>query len=155
MEAPVLDLLLTCQGFVVLFLALHDWIPLGSLNNLAGIRATDSKARRLMVTAYSALPFLIGFLASVYYRSSGFPAWLTWWLWISYGAVAYGMVRAWWFPYLFVNEPSRIARYQVRFSGTHAFLPVRNGIRPDTLHVVFHLVVVILLICLAVLTWMD
>jgi hypothetical protein len=30
-----------CQLCVVLFIALHDWIPLGKLNNLAGIRAVD------------------------------------------------------------------------------------------------------------------
>jgi hypothetical protein len=149
MEERMLNLVLACQCFVVLFLVLHDWIPLGSLNNLVGIRAADSTARRLAVTVCSALPFVVGFLASVYYRSSGFPVWLSWWLWISYGAVAYGIVRAWWLPYLFLNDPVRTARYQVRFSGTHAFLPERNGIRPDTLHVVFHLVVVLLLICLA------
>jgi hypothetical protein len=27
----MLHLFLACQGFVVLFIALHDWIPLGSL----------------------------------------------------------------------------------------------------------------------------
>jgi hypothetical protein len=30
-------------------------------------------------------------------------------------------------------------RYQARFAGTYAFLPERNGIRPDALHVAFHI----------------
>jgi hypothetical protein len=33
---------LACQLYVVLFVALHDWLPLGSLNNLARIRAVDT-----------------------------------------------------------------------------------------------------------------
>jgi hypothetical protein len=34
--------------------------------------------------------------------------------------------------------PERAARYQAMFGGTHAFLPVHNGIRPNTLHVILH-----------------
>jgi hypothetical protein len=30
----------------------------------------------------------------------------------------------------------------VIFAGTHRFLPQRNGMAPDTLHVTFHLVLV-------------
>lgn len=59
--------------FVALFIALHDWIPLGKLNNLAGIRAVDSMRGLLVVTVMSSLPFVIGFVASVYYAASGFP----------------------------------------------------------------------------------
>ena len=68
------------------------------------------------------------------------PMWLGDLLWISYVAGSYGMLRAWWVPYLLVPDADRAARYQVRFSNTHAFLPTRNGIRPDTLHVCFHAV---------------
>jgi hypothetical protein len=149
----MLYLFLACQCFVVLFIALHDWIPLGRLNNLSGIRASDSKTRLFIVTLYSTLPFAIGFAASLYYRTAGFPMWLMWWLWISYGAGIYGMLRAWWVPYLFVEDPVRAARYRVRFSRTHAFLPERNGIRPDTLHVCFHGVLVLLVVSLGFLTF--
>ena len=38
----VVGALLGCQCLVVLFIALHDWIPLGKLNNLAGIRSVDT-----------------------------------------------------------------------------------------------------------------
>jgi hypothetical protein len=145
----------SCQSFVVLFIALHDWIPLGRLNNLAGIRAVDTPRRRVLVTVTSTLPFAIGLVASLYYARTGFPLWVMTWLWISYGTGAYGMLRAWWIPYLLIPDPVRAARYQQRFAHTHAFLPTRNGIRPDTLHVCFHAVLVALIILLFVLTFTD
>ncbi len=143
---------LACQAYVVLFIALHDWVPLGRLNNLAGIRAVDTAGERVVTTVLSTLPFLIGFAGSAYYGSSAYPTWLFWWLWITYGAGFYGMLRAWYLPYLVFNDPARAARYQERFAGTHAFLPLRNGIRPDTLHVTFHAVLLTLIILLAILT---
>jgi hypothetical protein len=38
------------------------------------------------------------------------------------------------------------------YAATHAFLPERNGIRPNTLHVIFDVVTVAILVDLAVLT---
>jgi len=151
----MIDALIACQLVVVLFIALHDWIPLGRLNNLQGIRAADTTGKLLFVTLLSTLPFAIGLAASAYYATAGFPMWLMWLLWISYGAGLYGMLRAWWIPYLFVSDPGLVERYRVRFAQTHAFLPTRNGIRPDTLHVCFHVVVVMTLILLCALTFSD
>ena len=61
-------------------------------------------------------------------------------LWITYGIFILGMLRAWWIPYLVLPDTERAARYQIIFAGTHSFLPRRNGMAPDTLHSVFHLV---------------
>jgi hypothetical protein len=144
---------LGCQLFVVVFIALHDWVPLGRLSNPAAIRTTDSTGRRIWVTVVSALPFAIGFAASAYYAVTGFPMWLMYLLWISYAAGLYGILRAWWVPYLLIEDPVRAARYQQRFASTHAFLPVRNGMRPDTLHVCFHVVFLAAVILLCVLTF--
>jgi hypothetical protein len=52
------------------------------------------------------------------------------------------MLRAWWIPYLVSPDKERAARYQVIFAGTHSSLPKRNGMAPDTLHTLFHLVTV-------------
>jgi hypothetical protein len=107
----------------------------------------------LAVTALSTLPFAIGLGASIYYASAQFPPWLMVLLWISYGAGLYGMLRAWWVPYLLIEDRVRAARYQERFAHTLAFLPMRNGIRPDTLHVSFHAVFLLACIQLGVLTF--
>jgi hypothetical protein len=153
MSKPLLALFIACQFYVVLFIAIHDWIPLGRLNNLSAVRAADTTFRLLLVTAVSTLPFAIGLAGCIYYASTRFPEWLMTLLWISYIAGAYGMLRAWWIPYLFVPDPVRAARYQARFAHTHAFLPARNGIRPDTLHVSFHAVFLLALGSLSVLTF--
>lgn len=153
MPGSIIYVFLVCQLCVVLFIALHDWIPLGRLNNMAGIRAADTPGRLFFVTVISTLPYAIGFAASAYYAFSRFPMWLMWLLWISYVAGVYGMLRAWWVPYLLVRDPVRAARYQSRFAQTHAFLPTRNGIRPDTLHVCFHAVFLLALVLLGVLTF--
>lgn len=147
----VLYAFLVCQSLIVLFVAFHDWVPLGSLNNLAGIREVDTAGTLLRTTIISTLPFAIGLAASLYYRTAGFPGWLWYWLWISYIACLYGILRAWYVPYLFGADPERAARYQRRFASTHAFLPSRNGIVPDTLHVCFHAVLLCTLILLAIL----
>jgi hypothetical protein len=147
-----LQAFLVCQSLVVLFIALHDWIPLGRLNNLSGIHEVDSTGALLRTTVISTLPFAFGLAASVHYRATGFPGWLWNWLWISYVACLCGVLRAWYIPYLFGGDPDRAARYQKRFAGTHAFLPVRNGIAPDTLHVSFHAVLVCTLILLGLLS---
>jgi hypothetical protein len=144
---------LACQFFVVIFIALHDWIPLGKLTNLKGIRAADSTRKLVVMTALSTLPFAVALVASAHYARTRFPLWLVWMLWIAYGAAAYGILRTWWIPYLFANDPVRTKRYQTRFAETHAFLPVRNGIRPDTLHVIFHAVFVTTLVLLGILTF--
>ncbi|MGH6876401.1 MAG: hypothetical protein ACREHV_03370 [Rhizomicrobium sp.] len=144
--------LLALQSFVVLFIALHDWVPLGTLNDVAAVQAADPTNKLVIVTALSTLPFAVGFSASAWFARTGFPSWLMWWLWISYGAALYGMLRAWWMPYLLVKNPARAARYQAMFGRTHAFLPTRNGIRPNTLHVTLHVVIVAVVILLAVLS---
>jgi hypothetical protein len=145
--------LLLCQVLVVIFLALHDWLPLGKLNNLTGLRTVDTTGRMVMTTVLSTLPFAAVLAASVLFASVGFPRWLLWWLWITYLACAGGILRAWWIPYLTTADPKRAERYRVRFASTHGFLPVRNGIRPDTLHVAFHSLVVATLVLLGFLTF--
>jgi hypothetical protein len=103
---------LGCQLLVVLFIALHDSVPLGKLSNPAAIRATDTRRRLLLVTVLSALPYAIGFAASAHHAAAGFPMWLMYLLWISYIAGLYGMLRTWWVPYLLINDPVRAARYK-------------------------------------------
>jgi hypothetical protein len=146
---------LGCQSLVVLFIALHDWVPLGRLSNLEGVRTADSTTRLVFVTALSTLPFAVGLAASFHYARTHIPDWVTWWLWITYGFGIYGMLRAWYWPYLFGGDPARIERYQKRFAHTHAFLPTMHGIRPDTLHVCFHAVLLATVILLGVLTFRD
>jgi hypothetical protein len=140
------------QCFVVLFVALHNWIPLGSLNDVKAVRSVFPTRKLLRTTLINFTPAAIGLAGSVYYSRRGFPGWLFWFLWILYGLACYGSLKAWWIPYIFGSEPARVARDQVMYGATHAFLPKRNGIRPNTLHVIFDIVTIAILIVLAILT---
>jgi hypothetical protein len=139
---------LTLQTLVVAFLLFHDWIPLGRLSNVAAIRSQDSLARRIFVTLLPAVPAAIGLFLSARHFGQAYPDGLEMLLWITYGVFILGLLRAWWIPYLVVPDPARAARYQIIFAGTHSFLPRRNGMAPDTLHTLFHLVTVATLVAL-------
>jgi len=152
MYSIIHSVLLALQCFHVLFLALHDWIPLGTLNDVNAVRATIPPRKLVTGTLISLVPFTIGLGASAVFFGKAYPAWLFWWLWISYGLLFFGELKAWWIPYFFRSEPERAARYTSMFDGTHAFLPVRNGIRVNTLHAVLHVMTLITLVVLAALS---
>ena len=130
-------ILLVLQAFQVLFLWLHDWIPLGRLNDVTAVRSRDTWLRLVAVTLVQSVPFTL--LFSLLRFGRPYPHWLYMWLWISYGLIFVGQIRAWWIPYLIHSEPERAARYRTMFGNTHHFLPIRNGLVPNTAHVTLHL----------------
>lgn len=146
-------LLVVLQAVQVAILWLHDWLPMPPLNDVRAVRAADSTARLIRVTIVQSLPYSIGLAYSAARLASGFPGWLWWWLWISYGVLFAGELRAWWLPYLIRPEPERAARYRAMFGATHSFLPERNGIRPNSLHVALHVCTAATLLDLGLLTF--
>jgi hypothetical protein len=149
---PMLVGLVALQAVQVAVLWLHDWAPLPPLNDVVAVRAADSTARLVVVTVIQSVPYTIGLVFSALGLSRGFPGWLWWWLWISYGLLFMGEVRAWWVPYLVRPDPVRAARYRAMFGATHAFLPERHGVQPNTLHVLLHGCTAATLVVLTVLT---
>ena len=131
--------LIVLQAFQVLFLWIHDWVPLGRLNDVHAVRNADPMERLMLVTFIQSAPFTVGLIFTVLNLGRSYPHWLYSWLWISYGLLLLGQIRAWWIPYLIRPEPERAARYQVMFGKTHSFLPHRNGLVPNTAHVLLHL----------------
>jgi hypothetical protein len=130
--------LMGLQAFQVVFLWLHDWIPLGPLHDVAAVRSQDTLQRLVLVTLVQSVPWSIGLFFSAWYFGQTYPAWLNSWLWITYALLFVGQVRAWWIPYLVRAEPERAARYQIMFGNTHSFLPQRNGLVPNTAHILLH-----------------
>jgi hypothetical protein len=145
-------LLLVLQAFQVAFLWLHDWIPLGPLNDVAAVRAQDPLPRLVRVTLIQSVPFTLGLIFSALYFGRPYPGWLLYYLWISYGLLFLGQLRAWWVPYVISPDPQRAARYRAMFGRTHAFLPQRNGMVPNTAHILLHLATLATLVVLAVIS---
>lgn len=130
--------LLPLQLFQVLFLWIHDWVPLGRLNDVTAVRNQDSFGRLLVVTLVQSVPWTFGLAGSVWYLGRPYPRWLDLWRWITYGLLFIGQIRAWWIPYLFKPEPKRAERYRQMFGNTHSFLLKKNGIVPNTAHFLLH-----------------
>ncbi len=148
--------LLGLQAYQVVFLWAHDWVPLrlpplGPLNDVVAVRASDSRSRLVAVTLIQSVPYTIGLAFSWKHLGGVYPGWLWDWLWISYGLLLAGQLRAWWQPYLVRAEPVRAARYQVMFGRTHAFLPRRNGMVPNTAHVSLHIATLATLVVLSLM----
>ena len=130
--------LLALQSFHVAFLFLHDWIPLGRLKDVTAVRRENSLPALIINTLIVGGLFAFWLAASFHYYDHPYPHWLHTWLWVSYALLFLGELRAWWIPYLIYPEPERAARYQSLFGRTHSFLPMRNGIVPNTLHTILH-----------------
>lgn len=145
-------LLLLLQVFHVAFLLLHDWVPLGPLSDPAAVRAENPRGKLLLAIFLSSLPYAIALAFSLRHQHGGYPRWLFTFLWIAYTFLFIGELEAWWIPFFRGAKPERIARYDAMFGRTHAFLPARNGIRINTLHVTLHTATVLLLVTLTALT---
>jgi hypothetical protein len=83
MRPLTIDALIALQSFVVAFIALHDWVPLGALNDVSAVQAADPRGKLIAVTLLSTAPFAVGLGGTIAYAGGRFPGWLTWRRWIS------------------------------------------------------------------------
>ena len=132
-------ILIALQAFQVLFLAIHDWVPLGRLNDVGAVRREIPTRNLVIATVIQTWFFAVGLVFGIAYFGRPYPGWLNYWLWISYAILFIGELEAWWFPYLVTPNPARAERYQRMFGSTHSFLPRHNGIVPNTAHLLLHL----------------
>jgi hypothetical protein len=131
------SLLIALQIFHLLFLLLHDWVPLGNLNNVSAFQKSTT-AQKLASLLVPSIPVIIA-LGFTFLANSRGPS-LSFRIICSalYGFLLLGELEAWWIPYAFGTSEERVARYRTLFAGTHSFLPNRHGISPNTLHVALH-----------------
>lgn len=142
--------LIALQLFQVTFLWLHDWLPLGRLNDVAAVRRADPLRHLIVITLLQSVPWTIGLFLSLQNFGQPWPRSLLSWLWVTYGMLFLGQLRAWWVPYLIRPEPARAERYRKMFGNTYTFLPRRNGMVPNTAHVSLHIATLATLAVLAI-----
>jgi hypothetical protein len=75
MHPITIGALFALQCFHVLFLALHDWIPLGSLNDVKAVRSANPIHKLIGGTLISLIPFLIGLYASAIRFGGTYRGW--------------------------------------------------------------------------------
>lgn len=141
--------LLGLQGFHVAFLLLHDWIPLGPFNNLKAQSQHLKLWQRVVGPIFSAFLPSIGLYFSILHSNSlPYPSWLSFYLIGAYAFLFIGEIEAWWATYFWGYKRERGATYQAILSGTVTFLPLRNGVAPNAIHVLLHLGTLVTLVLL-------
>jgi hypothetical protein len=126
------------QVFILAFLVLHDWIPLGPFNDVAGVRSQHTLGQLVLETLVNSVPIAVTLGLSIRYYHVPYPTWVKVTLVAVLGLLFVGELRAWWIPYLAGTEPERVARCAAMLGKTHAFLSERHGITPNTAHVALH-----------------
>ena len=152
MHSTATIILIGLECVAVLFVGLHNWIPLGSLNDLKAVRVEFTPVKLFFVTLSNFIPVTIGLVLSIFYLKTGHPRWVFWYLWIFWLLACAGSLKSWWIPYFSREETPHIARDRLLYKNTHAFLPDHNGVRPNTLHVIFDVITIAILITLTLLT---
>lgn len=139
-------LLLMGYSFILLFMLSHDWIPLGSFNDIEAIREVKTVKELVTVTFINAGQIILLMGIIIAFIGKKYPIWIKLWLIIHPSCIFAGALIAWWIPYFFgYGAEARAESYEQMFGNTHTSLPVLNGIAPNTIHFLFHLT---LLLCI-------
>ncbi len=139
-------LLVLGLSLILIFMIVQDLVPLGPLNDVDAISVDRSFNEILTVTLIGAVQILILLSIVLIFIGKRYPIWIRLWLIIHQSFIFVGALLDWWIPYFFgYGAEERVDRYQQMFGDTHSFLPEINGIVPNTLHVIFHS---LLLLCM-------
>ncbi|WP_096271527.1 hypothetical protein [Paucisalibacillus globulus] len=125
--------------FILLFMIVQDWVPLGSLNDIDAIKQVKTTNELLLVTLIGVLQVTFLIFLILLFIGKRYPLFLKLWLIIHPSCIFAGVLMSWWIPYLTgIGAAEKVASYTSMFGNTHTFLPVMNGIVPNTLHTLFH-----------------
>ncbi|SET21969.1 hypothetical protein SAMN05216389_10729 [Oceanobacillus limi] len=145
--------LLIGYSIVLLFMLLHDWVPLGPLNDVEAIKAAKSSGELVTTTLIGVIQIVLLMTIILIYIGRKYPLWIKLWLMIHPSCIFIGAILSWWVPYLFgIGAEVKVADYTLMFSNTHSFLPVMNGIVPNTIHLIFHLS---LFLCICITIYLN
>ena len=132
-------LLLIGLIFIFLFMIVHDFIPLGPFNDVEAILNDQPLKELIFVTIVNAGQILLIIIGVLFFIGKKYPIIIKLWLIIHQSCIFIGALIAWWIPYIFgIGAEQRVERYQEMFGNTHSFLPIMNGIVPNTIHTIFH-----------------
>lgn len=141
-------LLLLGLSLILLFMIVQDWVPLAPLNDVQAIANDRSFEELLLVTLIGVGQFALLLCLVLIFMGKKYPIWIRLWLIIHQSCIFIGALMAWWIPYFFgYGAEQKVERYQLMFGDTHAFLPMMNGIVPNTFHTIFH---VLLFTCILI-----
>lgn len=149
-------LLLIGYGIILLFMFVQDWIPIGSLNDVEAILEINSFDYVLTTTIINAGQILFIMGGILIFLGKKYPIWIKLWLITHPLCIFVGVLLSWWIPYFTgIGAAQKVERYQQMFGDTHSFLPVMNGIVPNTFHTIFHATLFICIVLTFYITLTD
>ena len=132
--------------FILLFMIVQDLVPLGALNDIEAIASVESFNEIIVTMLIGAVQILLILGGVLLFIGKRYPLLVRIWLLVHPTCILLGAIMSWWIPYLLgTGTEENVERFNIMFGNTHSFLPIMNGIVPNTLHTMFHLV---LLICI-------
>ncbi|WP_047986038.1 hypothetical protein [Ornithinibacillus californiensis] len=133
-------ILLLGYGMILIFMLVQDWVPLGKLNDIEAIKQENTTGELVVVTLIGVVQVVLFIFLILLFVGKKYPIFIKLWLVIHPSCILAGAIIDWWLPYLTgFGAENRIERYHTMFGETHAFLPIMNGIVPNTLHTLFHM----------------
>ena len=136
MNAPIA--LAVCLTVLTAVMLVHDVVPLGRWNNL-GQRVPRPVG---VVVRHTVLNTVTGLVPTVLaWRSLGAHGFATARLVILVVVcmLLLGAFSSWWLPWMRGTGPERTRELAAMTDGTLSFVPERNGIMPNAIHSVIHL----------------
>lgn len=131
---------------ILLFMIVQDLVPLGPLNDIEAISSVESLNEIIVTMLIGTVQILLILGGILLFIGKGYPLLVKIWLLVHPSFILLGAIMSWWIPYLLgTGTEEKIERFNTMFGNTHSFLPILNGMVPNTLHTMFHLV---LLICI-------
>ncbi len=132
---------------ILLFMIVQDLIPLGSLNDIEAIASVESLNEIIVTMLIGAVQILLILGGVLIFAGKRYPLLIKIWLLVHPTFIFLGAIISWWIPYLFgTGTEEKIETFNIMFGDTHSFLPVMNGMVPNTLHTMFHLVLFVCII---------
>ncbi len=132
--------------FILIFMIVQDLVPMGTLNDVEAIASVESLNEIIVTTLIGVVQILLILGGVLLFMGRKYPLLVKIWLIVHPASILSGAIMSWWIPYFFgTGTEEKIERFNIMFENTHSFLPVMNGIVPNTLHTLFHLM---LLICI-------
>lgn len=132
--------LLLGYSFILLFMIVQDLIPLGSLNDIQAIKQEKTTNELIIVTLIGVLQVALLIFLILLFIGKSYPLFIKLWLVIHPSCILAGAIMSWWIPYFTgIGAADKVDSYATMFGNTHSFLPVMNGIVPNTLHTMFHI----------------
>jgi len=131
----------------LVYVLIHDWVPLGPLNDIERQRE-QPLSTRILVEIGNVLPIVVLLTLSLLFPTGPLPAGAA--IYAGLYIVAFAVLAwlSWYRPYLRGSTPAREAAAAHEYGRTIQVLrPRANRIRPNLMHVILHLLFLAVAAC--------